>query len=60
MYGKFGVKEYWLVHLQKRVIEVFVIKDQILQAVATFKEGDEIRTAILPGFVCKVSDVFSL
>jgi Uma2 family endonuclease len=60
LYGKFGVKEYWLVDLQNRVIEVLVIKDRILQSAATFKENEEIRTPLLPGFVCKVSDVFSI
>jgi Uma2 family endonuclease len=60
LYGKFGVKEYWLVDLQNRVIEVLVIKDRILQPAVTYKEDEEIRTPILPGFVCKVSDVFSV
>jgi Uma2 family endonuclease len=60
LYGKFGVKEYWLVDLRNRVIEVLVIKDRILQSAATFKENEEIRTPLLPGFVCKVSDVFSI
>src|SRR5215471_4625371 len=60
LYGEFGVKEYWLVDLQKRVIEVFVAKDHTLDLAATFREGDEIRTSIPPGFLCKVSDVFSL
>jgi Uma2 family endonuclease len=60
LYGKFGVKEYWLVDLQNRVIEVLVIKDRILVPAATYKEDEEIRTPILPGFVCKASDVFSI
>jgi len=60
LYGRFGVKEYWLVDLQDRVIEVLVIKDRILVPAATYKGDEEIRTPILPGFVCKVSDVFSV
>jgi Uma2 family endonuclease len=60
LYGKFGLKEYWLVDLQNRVIEVLVIKDRSLQPAATFKENEEIRTPLLPGFVCKVLDVFSI
>jgi Uma2 family endonuclease len=60
LYGKFGVKEYWLVDLQNRVIEVLVIKGPGLELAATFTENEEIRTPLLPGFVCKVSDVFSI
>jgi len=60
LYGRFGVKEYWLVDLQNRFIEVLVIKDRDFKLAATYKEGDEIRTPLLPDFICKVSDVFSI
>jgi len=60
LYGRFGVKEYWLVDLQNRVIEVMVARGSGLEMAATFKENDEIRTPLLPGFVCRVSDVFSI
>lgn len=60
LYGKHGVKEYWVVDPQQRTIEIYLLVGQRLQLHATLQEADEITTPLLPGFSCKVEDVFRL
>lgn len=58
LYGKHGVKEYWVVDPQQRTVEIYRLVGQTLQLHALLQEMDEITTSVLPGFSCKVEDVF--
>ncbi|MFL6216093.1 MAG: Uma2 family endonuclease [Blastocatellia bacterium] len=58
LYGKYGVKEYWVVDPYQRTIEVYVLKGQTLVLDATFSEADELVSSVLPGFSCKVESIF--
>lgn len=58
LYGKYGVKEYWIVDLVARSIEVYMLQEKNLKYHATYNETDNITSPILPGFSCRVADIF--
>ncbi len=60
LYGKFGVKEYWLVDSYKRVIEVYKLKGESLQLDATYSDEDEMVSSVLKGFCCQVVKIFTI
>jgi Uma2 family endonuclease len=58
LYEKYGVKEYWLVDLISRTVEVYVLRDSVLQLAAAYSGQDLLVSSLLPGFSCKVEEVF--
>lgn len=58
LYGKYGVKEYWVVDPYNRTIEVYLSKGKSLRLRATYAEADEITSTVLPDFTCKVANIF--
>jgi len=60
LYAKFGVKEYWIIDLENKQVEVFILKERSLDSWATLGVNDTIRSAILAGFEALVSAVLSL
>jgi Uma2 family endonuclease len=58
LYGRHGVKEYWVVDPYQRTIEVYVLEGQILKLQATYAETDDLVSSILPGFSCKADEIF--
>jgi Uma2 family endonuclease len=58
LYGKYGVKEYWLVDPYKRTVEVFLLKGRTLKLHAVYADGDKIISSMLPGFTCNVGSIF--
>lgn len=60
LYGKYGVSEYWLVDLLGRTVEVYTLQNGTLELAATYSGQSEVASSLLPGFRCKVEDIFSL
>ena len=58
VYGKFGVDEYWVVDPQTRTIEVYQPDEGTLALAVTLAQGDELSSAVLPGFVYAVDRIF--
>ena len=58
VYSKFRVKEYWVADPEARTLEVYRPSEGALALAATLKGDDEITSPMLPGFVCKVSEIF--
>jgi len=58
LYAKFGVKEYWIADLENRRVEIYRLKDDVLEADRTLGQNDEITTGLLPGFRCSVQSIF--
>lgn len=58
LYGKYGVKEYWVVNPYKRTIEVYLLKGRTLRLKATYTEQDELVSSVLAAFTCKVEEIF--
>ena|SRR5437870_3506422 len=60
LYGKCGIAEYWVVDPENRLVEVYCLRDDRLESVATLREDDEITTPLLPEFRLSVAAVFKL
>ena len=58
LYGKYGVKEYWVVDPQQRTIEAYARVGRNLKLQTVLQEQDELTTSLLPGFSCKIADIF--
>ena len=58
-YAKSGVKEYWILDLETKSIEIYVLKDGSLQSWATFGPNDTVRSTVLVGFDLPASAIFS-
>ena len=58
VYGKYGVREYWIVDPEKRALEIYRLARHTLKLVATLTDEDEITTPLLPGFSCKAYQIF--
>ncbi len=59
VYGKHGVKEYWIADPENRSVEIYRLKKRTLTLVATLIADDEITSAVLSGFSCKASKLFA-
>ena len=60
VYGRFGVKEYWIVDPVNRAIEVYSLRKRGMDLIATFSGDQLVKSAVLPGLTMKVSDAFKL
>ena len=59
LYGRRGVREYWILNWQRREVEVYRRAELTLQLAATLLEGDVLQSPLLPGFACPVSELFA-
>jgi Uma2 family endonuclease len=59
LYSRRGVDEYWIVNWQERRLEVYQREEAVLTLVKTLKETDVLQSPFLPGFKCKVSQLFT-
>jgi Uma2 family endonuclease len=58
LYGKYEVKEYWVVDGLFNTIEVYRLADGGQQLVKRFEIYETIETPLLPDFSLKLSDIF--
>ena len=57
-YAKFGVREYWIVDIVGRTIEVHVLDGDKFAVAGVYGEGDIFESPLLPGLKINISDVF--
>ncbi len=57
-YARAGVREYWLADPDKRVIEVYSLKESVYEPGGRFVPGETARSQLLPGFKVNVDEVF--
>jgi len=58
LYAKHGVSEYWIVDPPNMTLERYVRQGPSLVLVETLGSEDTLSTTTLPGFSCKVSEIF--
>ena len=59
LFGKYGVQEYWIVDYKTRTVEVYALEQKVLQLVTKLGERDVLTSSVLPGFSCKVAEIFA-
>lgn len=58
LYEESGVREYWLVQPQDKIILVYVLKNGKYVGLKPFTEDDEISSVLFPALKFKVRDAF--
>ena len=58
LYAKYSVAEYWIVDPVNMALERYVGKGPSLVLLETLRDEDTLTTTTLPGFSCKVSEIF--
>lgn len=59
LYGRFGVREYWIVDPAAGTIEVLVLAETGFETWRIFEQGEELISALLPGFRMDLSQVLA-
>lgn len=59
LYAKFGVQEYWIVDLENKSLEIYILRDSRLESTGVLGLSDTIRSTILVGFNQPVAAIFS-
>lgn len=57
IYEKYGIKEYWLVFPDEKVVEIFALKDGRYELASSSEEGGKVKSAVL-GMELDIADIF--
>jgi Uma2 family endonuclease len=60
LYGKYSVKEYWVVDSQNQSVLIFRLREQMLEEVVTLAGDQNLTSPLLPSFELKASAIFNL
>jgi Uma2 family endonuclease len=60
LYGKYGVKEYWIVDGENSSVLVFRLTGEGLEEISMLRSDDQISSPLLPGLELKLSDIFKV
>ncbi len=58
LYAKHGVQEYWIIDSENRVVEVYRLKDAMLELVIILRGDEELISPLLANFNCSVAGFF--
>jgi Uma2 family endonuclease len=58
LYGKHGVREYWIVDSGNRAIEVYRLQNATLELAVILAGSDELTSPLLPDFKCSAAGFF--
>jgi len=59
LYGKYGVREYWVVDPASATIEVLVLGSSGLETSRVFPKGSVVVSPLLPDLLLEVAEVFA-
>ncbi len=60
LYGKYGVKEYWIVNWEFGTVEQYELKESGLELYASLSDQDNLTSPLLPGFKVSVLRLFDV
>ncbi|HLO51285.1 MAG TPA: Uma2 family endonuclease, partial [Kamptonema sp.] len=59
LYSVRGVQEYWIINWQLQQVEVYRREQATLRLIATLFAQDELTSPLLPGFTCRIAQLFA-
>ena len=59
VYGKHGVKEYWIADPETCTLEIYRLEKHTLKLISTLIDEGEVTTPVLLGFSCKANQIFA-
>ncbi len=59
LYSRRGVQEYWIINWQDQQLEIYRREEGVLALDRTLYETDLLQSPLLPGFACKVDQLFT-
>jgi Uma2 family endonuclease len=59
IYAQAGVREYWIVDPDRKIVEVFVLRRGAYEVLGRFESGEIATSEVLKGFEAAVDEVFS-
>jgi Uma2 family endonuclease len=59
VYEEAGVKEYWIVMPQEKLIEVFILENNKYRRIKTYAQDDEVTSYTLPDLTYKLEEIFT-
>lgn len=59
LYFKFGIKEYWVVDIEARKVEVMIMGEEGFETLRIFSEGSHLRSHIIKDLNIDVRNIFS-
>ncbi len=60
LYARYGVEEYWVVDTENLSVVVFRLWESSFKEISTLRDGDKLRSSILPSFELQVDTIFQL
>ena len=60
LYGRRGVREYWILDWSAKKVEVYEHRGETLELARTLSTNDELTSPLLAGFRCAVKSIFDL
>lgn len=60
IYEQYGVKEYWLVFPQEKVIEVLTLENNLYREFCKAKKAGGVKSKIIDGMAVELKDVFEI
>ena len=58
LYGKFGVREYWVVDVRNQALIIFRLNGETMEEIQTIRDDDRLESPLLPEFSIKVRSIF--
>ncbi|MBO0721459.1 MAG: Uma2 family endonuclease [Blastocatellia bacterium] len=58
LYSRRGVQEYWIVNWEQQRVEIYRRENESLTLICTLLRDDTLTSPLLPGFTCKVRELF--
>lgn len=59
LYSLYGVQEYWIANWRLKSVEVYRRQNEQLNQISMLWVGDTLSSPLLPGFECKIANLFN-
>lgn len=58
LYEKYGVKEYWIVDIEKAMVEQYILQDGFFELNGALASSNKVNSKIIAGFSIPIGEIF--